>query len=490
MRLVNRDVSDKHWLSEFDNLSEKLLQLAREYPDEGIHIYEAAQAFESAIDYSLERLDTEARHFVRQRLNEISTDIHNPLDLAECEYVIDGQGISSEGALKLILSEDQLDQDQGLRFFARNGFRETIENLEKTPSKDTLDSILEVIWKHMPEILLTHDEHIFKDAYLTLMHYDPDKWKKLLFIAVGALKKQERWLETMRKAMNCNDENLEVIWQFFAVSPVLELRKYGLQNLRLDRVWPIAISTKAPWRYVADMVHMTSEKAKKLKGEGKDTDVFIKPLFLVIKGRLKSSDTVYRLEVAYRIMKVFYHHPVFLEEYFFGQLVECHEILRERVMKWSEIASLEEKLVHEFKLFISKDRFPDIDVQEMPHVPLPIQRKLAKDGFAPEMFICNNRDPIALEAVPHVARNQDMEKILRDPRINKTALNRLIDNMRSDTRPRILEIFCNSPKANPQLVNRHVSSLSFRQLESLKKNKNATNHAREAAAKLLSKKRN
>ena len=127
----------------------------------------------------------------------------------------------------------------------------------------------------------------------------------------------------------------------------------------------------------------------------------------------------------------------------------------------------------------------DADVQEMTHIPLPIQRKLAHDGYFPKYFICNNRDVIALETVPHVERRPDVVNFFRMRLINGRALEKLATNkliMREY--PNRAE-FCRHPKANPIIVRNYLATLTRSDMKVIAADKNASVFAREMAKKYL-----
>jgi hypothetical protein len=122
----------------------------------------------------------------------------------------------------------------------------------------------------------------------------------------------------------------------------------------------------------------------------------------------------------------------------------------------------------------------------MQHIPLPIQRKLAHDGYLPKYFICNIRDVIALETVRHVEKRPDVIKFFRLRRINARALEKLAENRFLMKDHRLRSVFCHNPKANSVLIRKYLSTLTRREIKEIAIDKNVSAYARELASKYLS----
>ena len=82
----------------------------------------------------------------------------------------------------------------------------------------------------------------------------------------------------------------------------------------------------------------------------------------------------------------FYRKPLFLQETFFHALIELHQQIRRKAEAYPITQALEQQLNQTFQAFCSKNTLRDVDVTEMRHIPLPIQRKLAHDGYLPKFF--------------------------------------------------------------------------------------------------------
>ena len=288
------------------------------------------------------------------------------------------------------------------------------------------------------------------------------------------------------ESLNKMDEaNVQVLSAFLAVCPYVQCRELGLDRLSLENRWDILLSLKVPILYVRELVEKTVKEAGVNTSVENGMDDYMKTMLLVLRTdeRLTGVDTPRQIGEALAILKAMYSYPAFLEESFFEILVELHRTLKSKAEEnpetWLLVASLEE----EYKSLAIKEKFPDADITLMNHIPLAVQRKLARDGIKPEIFICNRRDPVALETIPHVENRDDIYKFLQLIRINKTALEALMAKAHIKRVPKHVQIYCSHPKATPDLLKGFIPRLSQGQLKALASSQSATSLAKEWARK-------
>ena len=116
------------------------------------------------------------------------------------------------------------------------------------------------------------------------------------------------------------------------------------------------------------------------------SDSYIKALFLLLRPRLLHVNNPLSIGQAYHITRLFYHVPIFLQETFFQALIELHKRLNATAQRYPITRELDNEINQEFQAFCAKSRLRDVDITEMKHIPLPIQRKLAHDGYLPRFF--------------------------------------------------------------------------------------------------------
>jgi hypothetical protein len=213
---------------------------------------------------------------------------------------------------------------------------------------------------------------------------------------------------------------------------------------------------------------------------------YVKVMFLLLRPRLMEESSATALRESYAVLTHLYEVPLFLEDTFFIKLVELHDSLRNRARAKPALAHLEKETEDSFTAFCSRERMRDVDVTRMTHVPLPIQRLLAHEGHFLDYFICNYRDLIALETIPHVIRRPDVTEFFRLKRINSRALEKLAGEKVIMREYANKLAFCRNPKALPKQLVEHMAILSLVDKKALSRDRNVSNFAREHAFRLLS----
>ena len=66
----------------------------------------------------------------------------------------------------------------------------------------------------------------------------------------------------------------------------------------------------------------------------------------------------------------------------------------------------------------------------MREIPLPIQRKIAREGHFLAFFVSHSNDKVALETLPHLYKKDDITRFLRIPTINRLVLTDLAKRRR------------------------------------------------------------
>jgi hypothetical protein len=217
-----------------------------------------------------------------------------------------------------------------------------------------------------------------------------------------------------------------------------------------------------------------------------DADL-VKSLFLLLRQRLSEVKRAADVREAYAVLRAFYGAPVFLEEALFSRLVALHDGLRRKALAVAELRHLEQDSLDGMKAFCSRERLAKADPEQMAHVPLAIQRKLAHDGLFAGYFICNARDAIALESVPHVLRLPDVLAFIRLSRINDQALHTIAKDKSVMKEYAHRLAFCRNPRAKGPELDGYMSSLTSTDWDAIARDRNASRRAREQARRLLAK---
>jgi class 3 adenylate cyclase len=391
-------------------------------------------------------------------------------------------------ATEYLLSNDELHQAAAIHWLLKDGYIRARENLNEISRLGNLEKSVYVLWRCFPRVLLHYDTQVFSELCKFMIEHDSDSWKSKI-LDVGRLLRfatnRDYAIEVLSKYSG-DDE--QVVAAFLALNRDMDSRQMGMDYLNLANRWEFFYSSKTPMNYLRELVDNTIQKALGQDTLEHNTDHYVKTLLLAIKERLSAVEKPSHLEHAYAILRAFYRHPALLEQSFFDVLFELHTQLRNKVQKTPELENLEEVMAQEFEELVPELPFDDAAITELNDVPLPVQRKLARDGFLPEVFICNMRDAIALETIPHVKNRADAGSLLLLPYINKEALHSLAREERLIRNQANMEAFCKHPRARPASLRAMIPRLSLPQLKKLAKDHTASEFARKTAKEVLKRK--
>ena len=488
---INDDI-----IVEVDNAGGQLLDLLEAFPDYFDVFHEVISEYQSCAEkifHSLENLEYRRvlnRHF--RRLEQCIEDLaggfqygesfltpanaESSIDSPYSLYPLKWDEFETDYGVKMLISDDELQESEGIDWLLKSGFDQAEKHFQRITDRDRLNQVLHILWKRFPRVLLYYRETFWELAKY-MLHHEPLKWK-LRFHAMRILLKRSL---TAAQASNILQtfvpEDQHVLSAFLALHHKSECRALALEILPKENRWDIVLYPGVPWLLIRELVEKSCHET---------SDSYIKALFLLLRPRLLRVDSPLSIGQAYRITREFYHVPVFLQETFFQALIALHKQLNAKAQDYPITRELEHEMSREFQAFCAKGRLKDVDITEMRHIPPPIQRKLAHDGYLPRFFICNIRDVIALETVPHVEHRQDVIKFLRLRRINARALEKLASNKHLMREHQNRSAFCYNPKANSVFVRTYLSTLTRREIKDISRNRNVSTYARELANKYLS----
>ncbi len=391
-------------------------------------------------------------------------------------YSVDLDEAELEDRVKKLLSGNELEESEGLDWLLKSGMAEVETRLRKIAGSNLLDNVLKVLWKRSPRIFLYYNT-IFWELVKYMLVHNKIKWKLRLYALKLLLKRSLAAQHAAEILNNFVPEEQQILSAFLMLHPKHECRKLAIEYLPGADRWDLMLCPKVPLLIVKELVYKSCQDS---------SDNYIKALFLLLRPRLLTVNSPLAIGEAYTIIQMFYHKPLFLQETFFNALIELHKTLSKRTEAHPVTQKLEQQLKQTFQAFCSKGKLRDVDIKEMQHIPLPIQRKLAHDGYLPKFFICNIRDLIAMETVQHVEKRPDLIKFFRLRPINGRALEKLAGNELVMKEYRNRATFCRNPKANPVLLRRYLSTLTRFDLKEISHDRNVSNFAREMAAKFLS----
>jgi hypothetical protein len=484
--------SPERILVELDEIGGSLLNVFERFPQQAESFQEVTLEWSRQLDQTLETLTAEEMRLVlANRRREVEASLEDLLGgfsrtqslfmngsryRGESPYASITSSIQNvDYGLKLLLSKDELDQSDGIDWLLRKGFGECEGRLRAIERTGRLDSVLDILWRRFPRIFLYYQDS-FLDLAKLMLKADPSRWRHR-FNCFSRVVEREVSMEEARSIIeSLSGVDQSVIAAFLSVHVRRGCREIGMAALSPSDRWEILLAPGTHAPVVRELVEVTCKDCP---------PSYIKAMFLLLRNRLRSASTPLALNHAYEVLKVFYQVPLFLEAAFFKALLSVHRDLNrlaERTPEMAEVGRRFEEYLDEFR---RKIHARDAGVTEMIYVPLPVQRKLARDGYFVDFFICSVRDPIALETVPHALRRADVIRFFKSNLVNKSALQHMAEDKYVMREPSIRAAFCRNPKADPKQVRKVMPMIGVSEFKLIAEDRSVSHYARTFAKELI-----
>jgi len=484
--------SSERVLVELDEIGASLLDLLERCPQQAESFQEVALEWSGQVDQAQETLTAEEMRLVlASRRREVEASLEDLLGGFSRTQSLLMNGVRYRGespytsitstiqdveyGLKLLLSKDELDQSDGIDWLLGKSFVECEKRLKAVEGLGHLTPVLDVLWRRFPRVFLHYQDSFLELAKL-MLKADASRWRSR-FNCFSRVVDREIAIEEARAILS-GLENVDrsVIAAFLSIHVRKACREIGMAALSPVDRWEILLAPGTHAAIVRDLVEVTCRDC---------SPSYIKAMFLLLRNRLRSASTPLALNHAFEVLKIFYHVPLFLEAAFFKALLSLHRDLNRKAQKAPEMAEVGRRFEEYVDEFRRKINARDSGVTEMTHIPLPVQRKLARDGYFVEFFICSVRDPIALESVPHALRRADNIRFFKTNSINRFALYRLAEDRYVMREPNIRAAFCRNPKADPKQIRKIMPSIGVAEFKLIAEDKNVSQYARAFARDLL-----
>jgi serine/threonine protein kinase len=212
---------------------------------------------------------------------------------------------------------------------------------------------------------------------------------------------------------------------------------------------------------------------------------YMKVFFLCTQGNLRSASGERDLLGAYRLLGDYFEIPCFHEDVVFEPLVELEAQTLRRGREAGIGAKLDEMKGAHISKFVAAGASPEVDPESMWGVPLPIQRRIAREGYFLPYFVAHPKEKVARETIPHLLRVEDVTPFLKLRTIHKAVLNELANHRRFFAREEARLLLLHHPKTTGRAASRYLPILGKAQLEHLVRDKNASPEVRNLAKKKL-----
>ena len=325
--------------------------------------------------------------------------------IAEADPV--GRGASLRPWSELIeamLGRDQLDASDACDAALDDRVDDTVRTLQE--GGDRAGRLIAGLWRFADMVLL-HDIGAERGAlrFLPLLANHPLDGGR--FGGVMTALRDRRGVVVVDEAST--DPASEPLWRCLLLHPVAEVRRAAAGRVPILGLWGVASHARTP---LAGLVVIFRELKK--RGQPDHLKIF----FFCVRDSLLSASTA-ELQEAVVLVRAFFEEPAFHEDLLFEPLLEVERHLRERA---DAAGLLDESYARAFAVFVGGGAHDEVQLEHLRDVPLPLQRKLAREGRFLHTFVCHVNDRIAMETVPHLLRLDDVTRFLRLPTLHRMVL--------------------------------------------------------------------
>jgi serine/threonine protein kinase len=254
--------------------------------------------------------------------------------------------------------------------------------------------------------------------------------------------------------------------------PVKETRIAALAKLALHDLWTIIVHERAPLsvlRFLFEhlLVHGHSDH--------------LKVFFFCVKDTILTAPAA-ELALALALVRSFFDVACFHEDLIFEPLVELERGVRAR----GEAAGLlDDSYVRAVGRFLTEGARDDLPLEHLRDIPLPIQRKLARDGRLLTTFISHPNERIARETIPHLLKVDDIVRFLRVVTIHRVVLIELSKRRRLFRSDVARIALLTNPRTPPGIARPFLGLLSIEQLKVMSNNRQMNPDVRKLVLQAL-----
>jgi serine/threonine-protein kinase len=277
----------------------------------------------------------------------------------------------------------------------------------------------------------------------------------------------ERALEEVGEA------RADMLWRCLLAHPLPSLRELAVAALQLADFWNAISHPATPLAAVLTIFRRVQSTAP---------PEYLTVFFLCLADRLRNPGPREDLQSAFALLLRFFDVPNFHEDVVFEPLLEVDRVLRERAA--SQRLKLDDEAGYETRLraFLSEGARQSKPPENLRDVPLPLQRKLARDGHFLPYFVCHAVEGLARETLPHLLRLDDVTRFLRLPRIHRAVLVELSKRRRFFRKDEPRLALLHNPKTPAPVARPFLPILSLAQLRRLAQDRSASAEVRQLAS--------
>jgi serine/threonine protein kinase len=275
-------------------------------------------------------------------------------------------------------------------------------------------------------------------------------------------------------------EDRDVLARCLLVHPSRAAQEAAAKTLNLSEMWTVIAHPAAP-------VAVESFLFQHVRGRAPSE--YLKIFFFCVRENLRAAATAVDVLEALKLVQAFFTVPSFHEDIVFEPLLDLERALRQRASSLGSAIPDERAYGEALAAFTAGGAKETAPLEQMRDVPLPIQRKLAREGHFLSYFVSHANDRVARETLPHLFRLDDVTQFLREPTIHRVVLTELAKRKRFFRKDAPKIALLQNPKTPAQIARVFLPLVSSDQLRILSTNKHINPDVRRLITVALSRPR-
>jgi hypothetical protein len=209
------------------------------------------------------------------------------------------------------------------------------------------------------------------------------------------------------------DAPARVLRRCLLFHPAQPLREAAAAALAVSDFWNVAVYPRTP----LGVLHLIFARVSRVAPAE-----YLKVFFLCVRDTVRAANTHEDLSLGFQLLRLFFSVPSYHEDIIFEPLLELDATLRARAGDQGfqpTDSNLYSDALAEFQAGGVVETQPPASLS---HIPLPIQRRLAREGHFLAFFVSHTNERVARETLPHLMRQEDVTRFLRIPTIHRAVL--------------------------------------------------------------------
>jgi len=372
-----------------------------------------------------------------------------------------------------LLGQDALDGAEALDELLNQHGDAVYQHIVRARSDEATTTLVRGLWRYADVLVMQElypPPHAAPQRRLLPMLRELDSEEGAPFRRLAAL-----FADAGDPVLTSADEDDPVMRRCLLAHPSQVVRARALQATRPADVWHVVAHPAAPIFLLRALFERFCDE---VSGE------YLKVFFLCAHERLIAASDA-ELGETFTLVADFFAVPGFSEDVVFDRLLKLERVLWERANGIGFTVPDEVNHAARVAHFVEAGVSDNVALESMRDIPLPLQRKIAREGHFLAYFVSHANERIAMETLPHLVRLEDVTRYLRIPTIHRSVLTGLAKRRRLLRKESARLALLHNPRAPAHAARSFLPLLSEVQLRLLSQDKAANAEVRQQCSAFL-----